>query len=158
MGQNVDLPDPSGLAQHALSDSAGPRRTRKTQRTTTASFAARNTPSSRSQSPARKSPVGGAMVDEEGDVGSIGGESPDPPPIDRSDEGASSAEEGSPDPDDADAPPAEEASPEDEASPGQEDDANEEMLAALSRSRSTSPQLFDLWYGISQPASGRPWI
>ncbi|KAE8951989.1 hypothetical protein PR002_g32808, partial [Phytophthora rubi] len=116
LGQNVDLPDPSGLAQHELSDSAGPRRARKTQRTATASFAARNTPSSRSQSPARKSPVGGAMADEYDDVGSIGGGSPVPPPIDRSDEGASSAEEGSPDQDDADAPPAEEASPDDEAS------------------------------------------
>nr|KAE8931733.1 hypothetical protein PF009_g18215 [Phytophthora fragariae] len=137
MGQNVDLPDPSGLARHALSDSAGPRCARKTQRTATASFAARNTPSSRSQSPARKSPVGGAMADEDDDVGSIGGGSPVPPPIDRSDEGASSAEEGSPDQDDADAPPAEEASPDDEASPGQEDDADEEMLAALSRSRSS---------------------
>ncbi|KAE8900489.1 hypothetical protein PF003_g15623 [Phytophthora fragariae] len=106
MGQNVDLPNPSGLAQHALSGSAGPRRARKTQRTATASFAARNTPSSRSQSPARKSPIGGAMADEDDDVGSIGGGSPVPPPIDRSDEGASSAEEGSPDQDDADAPPA----------------------------------------------------
>ncbi|KAE9035996.1 hypothetical protein PF010_g33358, partial [Phytophthora fragariae] len=77
------------------------------------------------------------MADEDDDVGSIGGGSPVPPPIDRSDEGASSAEEGSPDQDDADAPPAEEASPDDEASPGQEDDADEEMLAALSRSRSS---------------------
>ncbi|KAE8963517.1 hypothetical protein PF011_g29000, partial [Phytophthora fragariae] len=112
MGQNVDLPNPSGLAQHALSGSAGPRRARKTQRTATASFAARNTPSSRSQSPARKSPIGGAMADEDDDVGSIGGGSPVPPPIDRT-------------------------SPDDEESPGQEDDADEEMLAALSRSRSS---------------------
>ncbi|KAE9083158.1 hypothetical protein PF010_g21313 [Phytophthora fragariae] len=136
MGQNVDLPDPSGLAQHTLSGSAGPRRARKTQRTATASSAARNIPSPRSQSPVRKSPVGGARADEDDDVGSIGGGSPSSPPIDRSDEGASSAEEGSPDQDGADASPAEEASPDDEASPGQEDDADEEMLAALSRCRS----------------------
>ncbi|KAE9105769.1 hypothetical protein PF006_g21532 [Phytophthora fragariae] len=137
MGQNVDLPDPSGLAQHTLSGSAGPRRARKMQRTAAASSAARNTPSSRSQSPVRKSPAGGAMADEDDDVGSIGGGSPSSPHIDRSDEGASSADEGSPDQDGSDAPPAEEASPDDEASPSQEDDADEEMLGALSRSRSS---------------------